>query len=78
MTSTIYALWDNGIITELVEYSAEPKTALIAFIHQTRGNYNTWDYPAHMPGIIERRGRFYYMDPINNRTIASMPGGKTL
>lgn len=72
MTTTIYSLWDNGIIEEIAEYSLEPKTALIAFLQQTRGNYNTWDYPSDMIGIYKRLDRFYYIDIANNRTIGAI------
>lgn len=72
MTTTIYSLWDNGIIEEIAEYSLEPKTALIAFIQQTRGNHSTWDYPSNMVGIYERLNRFYYIDIANNRTIGAI------
>lgn len=72
MTTTIYSLWDNGIIEEIAEYSLEPKTALIAFIQQTRGNHSTWDYPSDMVGIYERLNHFYYIDIANNRTIGAI------
>ena len=72
MITTIYILWDNGNIEEIAEYSMEPKKALIAFLQQTRGNYNTYDYPSDMVGIYERLDRFYYIDISNNRTIGAI------
>jgi len=72
MTTTIYSLWDNGIIEEIAEYSLEPKKALIAFLQQSKGNYSTWDYPIDMVGIYERFDRFYYIDLKNNRTIGAI------
>ena len=72
MTTTIYSLWDNGHIEEIAEYSLEPKKALIAFLQQTRGNYNTMDYPSDMVGIYKRLDRFYYVDIANNRTIGAI------
>ena len=72
MITTIYILWDNGNIEEIAEYSMEPKKALIAFLQQTRGNYNTMDYPSDMVGIYKRLDRFYYIDIANNRTIGAI------
>lgn len=72
MITTIYILWDNGNIEEIAEYYMEPKKALIAFLQQTRGNYNTMDYPSDMVGIYKRLDRFYYIDIANNRTIGAI------
>ena len=72
MTTTIYSLEDNGTIEELAIYSLEPKAALIAFIQQSKGNMNTWDYPTEMVGIHEKRNRFYFLDLPNNITIGAI------
>jgi hypothetical protein len=57
----IQVLKTTGEIEVLAHYSIDPKPALIAWIQQSRKNWNTWDYPQDM-GCVRELGpnRFYY------------------
>jgi ABC-type Mn2+/Zn2+ transport system ATPase subunit len=75
--TTIYEMEErSGKITRKAEYTIEPQKAIIAYIQQKRGNYNTWTYPATMEGIRESqtvKNHFYYDDIPNNIIIAVYP-----
>lgn len=66
----------TGKIERAAVYSLDPKQAIIAYIMQARKNFNTWNYPADMPGIREsgrRVNHLYYDDMANGRIIAAYP-----
>ncbi len=63
----IKLLTDNGIKT-VATFSIDCKRALIAFIRQLRGDYQTWTYPEHIDGMYEsttRKGVWYFEDGNN-------------
>ena len=72
MNSMIYEMDEKtGKIERKAEYSCEPKQALICYIEQKKGNYNTWEYPKHIDGVRESptlKNHFYY-DSIKKRKI---------
>lgn len=75
MTSLIYVLTPDGVITRKAQYSLNPKKALINYIMQyARNNWNDWTYPDTLPGIRESNTvkNHYYYDHGDN-VIASYP-----
>jgi hypothetical protein len=76
MVTTIYALTNDGKITERAVYSISAKQALIAYIMQyIRKNWNTWQYPQEINGIFEsptKKGVFHFEDINNDRILTSI------
>ena len=66
----------SGKIMRTASYSLDPKQALIAYVMQSRGNMNTWEYPTDLQGIRESTkaaNHFYYDDIKHNLIIAAYP-----
>ena len=78
MKTIIYELKENGDgnINKIAEYTLSPKEALIAFVMQSRKNFNTWDYPKEIKGMRESNtvpNHWYFDDIINDRVLAAYP-----
>ena len=75
--TTIYELSEyDGAIRKKAEYSLPPKKALVCYIQQCNGNFNTWEYPDHLPGMRESKtvpDHWYYDDIENRRVVAAYP-----
>lgn len=74
--ATIYILSENGDIKKTAEYSIGPKAALIAFVRQMAGDYNTMSYPENIPGMRESTtaaDHWYFDDTRYNQVIAAYP-----
>lgn len=66
----------TGKVERVAVYSLNPKQAIIAYVMQSRKNFNSWEYPASIPGIREsgrRVNHYYYDDMANGRIIAAYP-----
>ena len=72
--STIFRLYPDGHIEYKARYSLTPKQAMIAYIQQEKGNFNTWTYPSWIDGIREStlKPRHFYFD-LGDDVIASYP-----
>ena len=72
--STIFRLYPDGHIEKKCAYSLTPKQAMIAYIKQEQGDFNTWAYPAWIDGMRESslRDNAFYFD-MGNDVIASYP-----
>lgn len=54
MRSLIFEMDEKtGNIERKAEYSLDPKKALICYIEQKKGNFDTWEYPEHIDGMRE-------------------------
>ena len=55
-------------------YSMDTKQAIIAYVLQAQGNWNTWEYPDTLP-LLRRtsRGNWIYDDEANGLTVAAYP-----
>ena len=77
MKTSVYSMDEkSGVIIIVADYSIEPKKALIAYVMQQQGDWNTWTYPDHIEGIRESakaKNHYYYDDLANNRILAAYP-----
>lgn len=76
MTNIFVIDEQSGKIMRKATYSLDPKKALIAYVMQSRGNMNTWEYPESLDGIRESKkaaNHFYYDDLKHNLIIAAYP-----
>ena len=76
--SFIFELKENGDggVRKIAEYTLPPKKAMVNFIMQSRGNYNTWEYPETIKGIRQSDtvpDLWYFDDIANKRVLASYP-----
>ncbi len=51
--TTIYKLPDGGSLMRVASYSLPPKKALVAYIKQEQGDFQTWKYPEIIQGMRE-------------------------
>lgn len=65
VVSKIFRLCSDGEIIEEATYTLPPKQALVAFVQQLQGNWETWTYPEEIPGMIQLSvsGRWSYTLP---------------
>ncbi len=68
--STIFRLCSDGEIIEEATYTLPPKQALVAFVRQLQGNWETWTYPEEIPGMIRL--------PVSGRWAYNLPNGDML
>jgi hypothetical protein len=76
MTNIFVMDEQSGKIMIKATYSLDPKRAIIAYIMQSRSNWNTWEYPEDIAGIRESTkaaNHFYYDDIKHNLIIAAYP-----
>lgn len=45
MTTEVKRIRDNGNIETVATYSLPPAEAVVAAFRQSKGDFNTWDYP---------------------------------
>lgn len=84
MANTLICSLDDvtGNVAELAVYSLPCKQAMIAFIKQSLGNFNTSAYPSKMEGIKNSAlfpDNVHFYDADNQRTLYARPliGTKT-
>ena len=66
----------TGVISTVAVFALPAKAALVAFIQQMNGNYNTWDYPKVPKGMRESptAADHWYFDDISRcRVLSSHP-----
>lgn len=55
-TNIIVQLWDanaGDFYRSALFYNTTPEKALIAYLEQMKGNFNTWTYPEDLEGIYK-------------------------